>query len=81
MKNAFDGFDDDLIVTSVSPWLMERAKQSPILEGKKHCVVFNGLDTNIFHTYSEKKKTKSKNNWDLLIKRLYFMQHQILIMI
>ena len=51
MKAAFDGFGDDLIVTSVSPWLMERAKQSPILADKHHCVVFNGLDTEVFHPY------------------------------
>lgn len=51
MKKAFDGFDEGLIVTSVSPWLMERAKQSPILRGKNHSVVYNGLDTNVFHPY------------------------------
>lgn len=59
MKNAFEGFDGKLIVTSVSPWLMERAKQSPILKDKKHTVVMNGLDTDIFHIYdteSIKKK-------------------------
>ncbi len=50
MKKAFDGFEN-LIVTSVSPWLMERAKQSPILADKKHTVVLNGLDTNIFKIY------------------------------
>lgn len=48
MKKAFDGFNDDLVVTSVSPWLMERAKQSPILQRKKHCVIFNGVNTEIF---------------------------------
>ena len=48
MKKAFDGFDN-LTVVSVSPWLMERAKQSPILSDKKHTVVFNGLDTEVFH--------------------------------
>lgn len=47
MKKAFDGFEQ-LLVVSVSPWLMERAKQSPILADKKHCVVFNGLDTDVF---------------------------------
>ena len=50
MKNAFDGFDN-LTVTSVSPWLMERAKQSPILADKHHCVVLNGIDTDIFRPY------------------------------
>ena len=49
MKRAFDGFDDNLTITSVSPWLMERAKQSPILAGKKHCVIQNGLDTAVFY--------------------------------
>lgn len=54
MKQAFNGFDDRLIVTSVSPWLMERAKISPILEGKRHCVVLNGVDSeHIFHSYGE----------------------------
>lgn len=50
MKQAFDDFDS-LVVTSVSPWLMDRAMQSPILEEKKHCVILNGLDTTVFHPY------------------------------
>lgn len=61
MKKAFDGFDENLIVTSVSPWLMERAKQSPILRGKKHCVVYNGLDTNVFHPYETDDLRKKHN--------------------
>lgn len=51
MKKAFDGFEDNLIVASVSPWLMQRAKISPIFEGKRHEVVFNGVNTDIFHCY------------------------------
>ena len=47
MKQAFNGFDE-LIVTSVSPWLMDRAKQSPILSDKRHEVVYNGLDGEVF---------------------------------
>ena len=45
-------------MTSVSPWLKERAEKSPILERKDHRVVLNGLDTNVFHVYetSELKK-------------------------
>lgn len=55
MKKAFDGFENkNLIVTSVSPWLMNRAKQSPILQDKKHCVVFNGLASDIFKIYDTK---------------------------
>ena len=64
MKAAFDGFNNNLIVVSVSPWLKERAEQSPILQGKRHYVVLNGLDTNIFHPYDTgdlKKKHGLKN--------------------
>ena len=49
MKKAFEGFEEDLVVTSVSPWLMGRAKESVILGDKKHTVVLNGLDTRMFH--------------------------------
>lgn len=47
MQKAFDGFSN-LTVVSVSEWLMERAKQSPFLADKKHCVVYNGVDTAVF---------------------------------
>ncbi len=52
MKEAFDGFDN-LTVVSVSPWLSERARRSPILAGKDHRVVLNGLDTDIFRVYPD----------------------------
>ena len=53
MKNAFDGFGDRLIVTSVSPWLENRARQSPILSDVRHVTVMNGLDTNVFKSYGK----------------------------
>lgn len=53
MKKAFDGFDNDLIIASVSPWLMERAKLSPILMDKRHEVVLNGVNTDEFYYYGE----------------------------
>ncbi len=53
MKKAFEGFDENLTVVSVSPWLQERAERSPILAGKKHTVVFNGLDGAVFYPRSE----------------------------
>lgn len=58
MQKAFDGFNDNLIITSVSPWLMERAKGSLILGDKEHRVVMNGLEIDTFHPYntSELKK-------------------------
>lgn len=50
MRDAFTGFrKEDLIITSVSPWLMGRAKQSPFLKEYRHETVLNGLDTRIFH--------------------------------
>ena len=61
MKKAFDGFEKDLIVTSVSPWLEQRAKQSPIFERMQHCVVYNGLDTSIFHPYRTTELRQSLN--------------------
>ena len=60
MKKAFDGFNDKLTVTSVSPWLMDRAKQSPILADKNHTVVYNGLDTEVFKLY-ESNELKDKH--------------------
>ncbi len=51
MKAAFDGFNKGLLVTSVSPWLMERAQMSAILGDKPHRTVLNGLDTSVFHAY------------------------------
>jgi len=48
MKAAFEGFEEDLTVVSVSPWLEQRAKESPILMGKDHRIVLNGIDTDIF---------------------------------
>lgn len=53
MRKAFVGFDD-LIVTSVSPWLQERAQRSPILQGKKHMTILNGIDTSVFRMHDKK---------------------------
>ena len=60
MKNAFEGFEDNLVVTAVSPWLMGRAKQSPILGDKEHTVVLNGLETSVFH-YTDPKPLREKH--------------------
>lgn len=49
MKVAFEGFEEECTVVSVSPWLMERAKQSPILSRFPHRVILNGIDTKIFY--------------------------------
>lgn len=44
MSDAMEGFDN-LVVTSVSPWLTSRAVQSPLLKGKNIITIENGIDT------------------------------------
>lgn len=78
MKVAFEGFDDTLIVASVSPWLMERASRSPILEGKHHCVVYNGLNTDVFKYYDTADLRK---NIIVRIEKLFSMLPQLLVQI
>lgn len=51
MKKAFDGFDD-LICVSVSPWLMNRAQTSKILQKCMHMVILNGIDTESIFYYA-----------------------------
>lgn len=48
MQKAFEGFEN-LKVVSVSPWLKERAEVSPILKGKDHLTILNGVDTSVFY--------------------------------
>ena len=54
MQQAFSGFGAALRVVSVSPWLMERAKSSPIFSEANHCVILNGIDTGVFRPRREK---------------------------
>ena len=51
MRKAFAGFEKDLTVVSVSPWLRDRAMSSPVLRDMHHEVIYNGLDTDIFHPW------------------------------
>lgn len=53
MKKAFEGFKK-IEILSVSSWLMERARISPILSEFKHDVVLNGIETHIFKRYNKK---------------------------
>lgn len=48
MRAAFSGHPN-LVVTSVSPWVLSRATASPILEGVRQELVLNGVDTDIFY--------------------------------
>lgn len=69
MKKAFDGFDNDLIIASVSPWLMERAKLSPILMDKRHEVVLNGVNTDEFYYYGEDAANGLKREFGIPIDK------------
>lgn len=63
MYNAFKDFNN-LTVVSVSPWLTNRAKESPMLKDKRHITIFNGLDTDVFKYYNtvELKKEMGLEN-------------------
>lgn len=60
MHAAFAGFETDLTVVSVSPWLRHRAEQSPILREMEHRVILNGVDTEIFRYRPDRKATQEK---------------------
>lgn len=47
LQKAYDKFDS-LLVTCVSPWLADRARQSPFFKDKTVLPVLNGLNTEIF---------------------------------
>ncbi|WJE46139.1 glycosyltransferase [Peribacillus frigoritolerans] len=60
MNDAFKGFEN-VVITSVSNWLHDRAKQSPFFLNKKMEVVLNGIDTKVFQpTDSIQLKKKYK---------------------
>lgn len=72
MKRAFEGFDEGLVVSSVSPWLMERASRSPILYKKKHCVILNGIDTGLFRAYDGESAAKLKKELGIGNEKVIF---------
>lgn len=73
MNSAFAGWNDDLIIVSVSPWLCNRAKQSPIFEDKIHCVVLNGIDEdNIFHPCDTKLSNSIKKDLGIINDKIVF---------
>ncbi|MEG2286171.1 MAG: glycosyltransferase, partial [Eubacterium sp.] len=57
MKDAFENFNN-LMICPVSGWLENRAKQSPFLKDKLFQVVENGLDSTLFHYYSNNELRK-----------------------
>ena len=60
-KKAFDFFDKDkIIITSVSPWVLNRVIQSPFLSRFRNKVVLNGIDTNVFRVREVPKSVKTK---------------------
>lgn len=53
MQGAFSNASSELVrIVSVSPWLEERARSSPILRHLPHRTILNGLDTSVFHSRS-----------------------------
>lgn len=57
LKECYQLFDDRLLyITAVSPWLVMRARQSPMLYRFNMTTVMNGVDTRVFRRYK-------KTNW------------------
>lgn len=52
MRNAIASFPQ-LVVTSVSPWVLSRSAASPIMCGVPQQLVENGVDTAVFRPYVE----------------------------
>lgn len=59
MRNSIQRFKH-LSVVSVSPWVLNRSEQSPIMRGKKQSVILNGVNTNVFHLYSTVQSNTDK---------------------
>ena len=49
MKGAFEAWNENILIVSVSPWLLNRAMNSPILKQFDHRLVMNGLDCSVFY--------------------------------
>lgn len=47
MKKSFENFKNIEIV-SVSPWVFERSKSSPIMDGLSQSIILNGVNTEVF---------------------------------
>lgn len=61
MYNAFNTFStENLVFTSVSPWVHERALMSPIVNKYQDFVVLNGLNTNVFKCSTGDKEVITK---------------------
>ena len=52
MEKAFNGFNN-LYIASVSSWVMDRAKKSPILREKRHLLIENGINSQVFNKTME----------------------------
>lgn len=72
MKAAFSDFDNNLLVTSVSPWLEQRAAESPVFRNKPHCTVMNGLDTEIFRPSDEGTGQKLRSELEIRDEKIVF---------
>ena len=51
MRECFADFPQ-LVVISVSPWVLDRSSKSPIMENVAQKLVMNGVNTNVFRIYN-----------------------------
>lgn len=60
---------EELTVVSVSPWLKDRAKGSPLLKDRAHRVILNGVDTDVFYC---RKDTDIRETYGIREEKLVF---------
>lgn len=75
MKKAFEGFEDDCVITPVSQWTEERAKQSDILKGFRFQTVLNGINAEEIFTLPESEKDKTDANTVLNVTAHFVNEH------
>lgn len=74
MKRAFDGFEGDCVISPVSPWTEERARESGILKNFRFYTVYNGVNTE--ETFRWTPECTEKKNKAVLHVTAHFSQRE-----
>lgn len=56
MLKAFAGFEDNCVITPVSPWTEERARRGDILKNFRFHTVYPGVDSSVFRSGERQEK-------------------------
>ena len=71
MNESFKNFGNNLMLSSVSPWLKERAEKSKFFEGIENRVIYNGINTKeVYRVYNNnflREKYGIKENVSIIL--------------